>query len=170
MAQLSQVGSLDIGQDLEYEQRALKIQKVAFVIWALLLIAALAGLCGPGPLSQATTSTPDKAVQVQYNRFARMQAPTDLEVHLGPGVAKEGHVPITLSDQYAENVEVRSVTPQPSGTHVGADGVTYSYDVPDAGQPGLVVFHLHPEKMGRLNGEIKVGDQPPLSFSQIVYP
>ena len=51
MTDLVRVGDLQIHQDLCQERREWKIQRVGWLLMALMLVAALAGLLGPGPLS-----------------------------------------------------------------------------------------------------------------------
>jgi len=77
-------GGLQLG-DLEWRQqepgrrrRAHAAQLAGWAVVAALLVAGLAGLAGPGPLSTATASAP--LVVVSYERFARQQGVTTLDV------------------------------------------------------------------------------------------
>ena len=55
MAEESHSGDLELDQDLIFERRTWTVERVAWVIMALVGLAALAGLLGPGPLSETTS-------------------------------------------------------------------------------------------------------------------
>ncbi len=53
MAVVKRQGDLEINEDLEFQYRAWKRQKTAWRIMVLVLLSALMGLLGDGPLSDA---------------------------------------------------------------------------------------------------------------------
>ena len=56
-----------------------RLHKLGWIVFAGLLLAALAGLLGPGPLSSRSKSA-DPALSVEYERFLRNHAPADLRL------------------------------------------------------------------------------------------
>lgn len=73
---VKRIGDLDIAQDLEHQRREWVIERIGWAIMALILLAALAGLLGSGPLSNARIDHPGSHLSAEYNRFERYQSPT----------------------------------------------------------------------------------------------
>lgn len=60
----------DFGQNLEYQHREWAVQH-GWVVIAVLILAALAGLAGDGPLSHASIRSADGTLIAGYERIAR---------------------------------------------------------------------------------------------------
>ena len=73
MAEPTCVGNLDVHQDLPHERLEWTFEPIGWVVIALVLLAALAGLLGRGPLSRATVGHDGAALRVEYNCLARYQ-------------------------------------------------------------------------------------------------
>lgn len=170
MPKPERVGDLEISQDLAHERREWAIERVGWVVMALLLLAALAGLTGPGPLSRATAADNSSALRVEYNRFERYQSPVMLRVHLGPGAAPDGKARLWLSRDYVENVELRHIDPEPESVEAASDRLVYTFNLPDPAQPTAVTYHLEPNEYGRRPVRIGLAGGPELQFSQFFYP
>jgi hypothetical protein len=164
------VGSLHIEQDITFQRRSWTVQRVGWVIMALIVAATLAGLFGPGPLSRAAAGALGDPVRVEYQRFLRFQAPTSFSVELTPTAAREGEFRVWLARDYAEAVRVQEVVPPPERVEAGADRLIYVFPAAPAGGPAGVTFHLQPERVGQLNGRLGLPDGPTLTFIQFVYP
>ncbi|HYD01305.1 MAG TPA: hypothetical protein VEB22_08770 [Phycisphaerales bacterium] len=165
MAESTHVGDLQIHQDLSQERMEWKIERVAWVVALLILLAALAGLLGPGPLSRAEAG--EGPLRVEYNRLARYQAPEMLRIHIGPGASRGGKSRIWLSRAFIEGIELKHIDPRPSSVEAAPDRFTYTFDAADG---GVMVFHFEPNTFGR--AEVTVGAEggPPVAFSQFFYP
>ena len=171
MPDVQRVGDLDIDEDIGVQQRSWTAQRVGQVIMALVLLAALAGLLGPGPLSTATARAPGDALRLEYNRFWRSKSSLTLRLHLGPGAVREGKARVWISRAYAEDLQIQEVKPEPESVEIGKERLTYvfSFSTPD-GAPATVTFIGEPEKAGALHGELGLADGPALEFPQFVYP
>ncbi len=82
MAKATQSGDPLIENDHAFQCRMWTIQRYGWVIIALIVITALLGLFGSGPLSTVTVGTSSTALQLRYDRFVRSQAPTNLYITL----------------------------------------------------------------------------------------
>ena len=86
MADVRQVGDLEIAQDLAFQRREWTIQRVAWAVMALVALAGLLGLFGgAGPLTRAAAG--NGALRLDYARFERKHAPTELRLQVAAGVA-----------------------------------------------------------------------------------
>ncbi len=164
---------LDIDEDIGYQRRSWTAQRVGQAVMALVLLAALAGLLGPGPLSDATARDPGgAALQVEYNRFWRSKSSLTLRAHLGPGAVREGKARVWLSRAYAQDLQIQEVKPEPDSVEIGAERLTYvfSFSTPDGAPAATVTFIGEPEKAGTLRGRMGLENGPTLDFRQFVYP
>ena len=59
MSDSHRVGDLEISPDLNFQRRSWAMQRFAWVVLALFILAALLGLFGPGPLSQTRAEQQD---------------------------------------------------------------------------------------------------------------
>jgi hypothetical protein len=167
---MNRVGSLEVGQDPRFQRYQWRAQRWAWGILGLVLIAALLGLTGNGPLSHATAETPDHSIRVNYNRFIRVRAPALTTIILGPEASPDGTVRLWIDRDYIDHLQVKHVTPRPESEEGGADRQVFVFRVTSPGEPAEITFHFEPEgggyrtcRMGRVGG-------PELSFGQFVYP
>jgi hypothetical protein len=171
MTHKKQREGFEIDEDMEFERRSWRWQRVGWAVILLILLSALLGLFGTGWLDSAVAGQPGSQLWVEYDRFGRLQAETTrLQIHLGPGTGASGKVRIWLNHEYMESVRVTSLTPQPESVEDGPDRFTYVFNVPDASQPTLVIFRLEPDKMGRVTGVVGLEGGASLSFKQFIYP
>ena len=167
------VGDLDIAEDVAFQRRAWAVQRAGWGAMALLVLAALAGLLGGGgPLGTGEAGEADGPLRVRYARFARYQAPTELELELGPAAVRGGEARVRLSREYLEGVEVTGTSPAPAAEEAGPEGVTYVFRVspPAPGRPATVVFFLETTRFGLRTAAVAPTGGEPVTFRQLVYP
>ena len=78
------VNFLALDQDLDFQRRSWRLQRLGWSAMGVTVLAALLGLFGTGPLSSATVSSQDEALTLQYNRFWRVQSPMTLRLSVTP--------------------------------------------------------------------------------------
>jgi hypothetical protein len=170
MADKKKEKELEVGQDLKFSRRVWVFQRVGWVVMALVALAALAGLFGPGLLGRSSASEPNSRFRVEYDRFQRAKSETTLRVHLGPGAATGGEARVWVGREFLEGVQVLRVTPEPDYVEAGPDRMTYVFRVADAGSPTIIMFHYEPEQIGSLPARVGLSDGQALLFSQFIYP
>jgi hypothetical protein len=169
MTQLQRVDDLEIEQDLAFQKRIWCVQRIGWVLIALILAAALLGLFGSGPLSRAEVSTPDGAVQLSYSRFARALAPMRMRLTVQPGLATEDLVEFSLNRQYLHDIKIEQINPEPDMALAAAEGIRYRFQT-TANTPLVAEFYLEAQQFGLVRGQLTVTGQAPLSFWHFVYP
>lgn len=133
---------IELEEDLEYQRREWRVERMGWVVMGLIVLLALLGALGSsGPLSTATTTGNDGAMSLKHNRFVHWQAPTRLEFELA-SAASQGQetAGVWLSRQFVEAVEITGIEPEPEQTSTGPDRFTYTFQVAQPGQPASVVF------------------------------
>jgi hypothetical protein len=170
MAEKSHSGDLELKQDLDFERRTWTVERVSWVLMAVVGLAALAGLLGPGPLSKTMIGEPGGPLWLEYSRFGRFKAPLTLRIHLGPNAGQQGPARIWLSREYLEGVQIEQVTPQPGQVEAGAEQLTYMFPLSEPQRSTAVTFALKTEQIGRQRGCVGLVDGPTLCFHQFIYP
>jgi hypothetical protein len=153
-------------QDVERQRKNARVQRVAWAVMSLTLVAALAGLFGSGPLSRVQAER--GALRAEYERFVRRSAPNPLcfEIRSVSGPTLE----LWLDRRLLVRLEIESVAPAPRSQAFDGDGVTYAFDVERAAGSLGVVFHTRALSVGRLRGAVALAGEPALELEQFVYP
>ena len=168
MSQLQRVGDLEIAQDLDYQRHEWVAQRVAWAVLALVILAALAGLLGPGPLSAVSAGAAGDALRLEYHRFLRQDGPTELRVEAEP--ASGGEARIWVSREWLSAVRVESIAPEPERVETGDDRLLFVFPLEAGARSAEVTFHVKPERAGRLSGRVGLDRGPSFSFDQLVWP
>lgn len=168
---LHRVGDLEIEQDLAFERRQNLAQRIAWAIGALILLAAMLGAFGDGPLARATRRSDDGRITVCYQRLARDRAPDRLRVEVAASAIRDGRITIGLAQTYLEKVRIQTITPSPLSTGQADGQVRFLFAAADA--PLVVYVDLEHDGAGSTAGEIRVyhdGRHSSVAFTQFIYP
>jgi len=167
MAQSRTTHGLEISQRLKEQAIEWKVERIAWVVMALILLAALAGLLGPGPLSKAVAGDRASALWVEYHRFERYQAPTKLIIHLTPP-ARE--IRLWINYGFMRNVDLEHIDPEPERSEAGADRYSFPFVLNDTKNEIILTVYFKANEFGMLHTEMGLENGPSLRFSQMVYP
>jgi hypothetical protein len=153
-----------VDTDLTFHRHEWRIQRIGWGLLALFLALALAGLFGNGPLSHVRAA--NAAGSVEYERFARSGLSTDVVVT--PARTARGVSRVAITADYLEAFRVEHITPEPSAVRVDAGRLVYEFAgaAPDAS----IVFHIHPQRLGRHTADVIVDGGAPLAIRQFTYP
>ena len=161
---------LEIDEDIEHQQKVWLIERVSWVVMALLMCAALLGLLGHGPLSSRTLDNPASGLLVQYERFERTNAQTLFRIHLSPAEQRGAEGRLSIGQEFLDKVEISRIEPEPAEVELWPDHVTYIFKLPDPGNPAGIVFHYTPMESGAVHVDVGLEGYPVQTFSQFIYP
>ena len=161
---------LELDQDLRFQRREWRVQRVGWLLWAAFLASGLAGLVGPGPFSTQQTATSDGRLTVEFNRFVHRHHATQLKLNMQPGGEADESLRLHIAQPLLERIQISQIVPEPTAQEVSADGIWYEF----AGKPGAenvqAIFHIEHDKIGSGTGLLKLADGQPLSAGFFVYP
>ncbi|HEX2116197.1 MAG TPA: hypothetical protein VHM01_17470 [Alphaproteobacteria bacterium] len=156
--------------DLGLQRRTWRVQRVGWAIFAILVLAALAGAFGSGPLSRAEAGSEASGLRIEYERFARLHAATNLVIRADRRLARNDELAVILSGAALQSLELPSTMPPADGTGLAPDSVVLRFRTDR--QPGelTVVLHAKPRRMGLLTAQVGLRDGPAHTIRQWVYP
>jgi hypothetical protein len=158
------MSSLDCNEDLGFQRRFWRIQRAAWGLGALALLAAAFGVMGNGGVFARATVELSPGVTLRYDRFARQEAPTRLELLSTPS---DGFfLEIRLSHEYPEHVRIIRV--QPEAEFVSSDGRGWTFRF--RGTPRVVKIDGVPEGPGIVRGRVDITGAGGAGFSTRVLP
>lgn len=156
---------LQLDEDRRLQERLWTVERCAWLVFGLLVLAALAGLTGGGgPLSHGHMAMAGGTVE--YPRIARWQASEELIVEFGAG---EGPRTVTLSSSFTEQFQIESIQPRPARWDAGAEGQRLTFEVTNGGT-GNVTLYVRPSDPGVVSFELALDGGASGRFSTIVLP
>ena len=170
MTNLQRVGNIDINEDVPFQRREWKLQRIGWVVIALLLLAGLLGVWGRGPLTTKQITDAASASWVEYHSVDHYQADTTFSLHVGSGAVTADTLRITLNRAYLDRIQLQGIEPEPAAQELRGNGVVYVFDVATPGQPVAVTFEHVFTQPGTATAEIGIEGGPALSFRQFVLP
>ena len=163
--------SLQIGEDMQLQHRTWAIERVAWGVMIVLVLLGLGGLFAVGPLSMAMVSDEAGLVQLSYERFARVSAPSLLHIELAHDAARSAPVTLELNRSLVEAIQIERIQPEPSRELMGVEGgLALEFAAVPPGQQALIQLFIKPVGMGLVKGSIALHGQSPIRFTQLVYP
>ncbi|HVF60322.1 MAG TPA: hypothetical protein VNJ70_10975 [Thermoanaerobaculia bacterium] len=159
----------DLLQDPDFQRRTWAAQRVGRMAMALVVLAALAGLVGTGPLSE-TSAGDGERLTVEYDRFVRRLGENRLTLKVAPGAAAGPEVRLWIDAPYAQRMEVEAVTPEPERMETTADRLTLVFALARPGEGLEAVLDLRSRSFGPVRGAVCLAGGPAVPIAQFVYP
>lgn len=158
---------LQLSEHRRFQERFWKLERVAWIAFAVVTVSALLGLTGAGgPL--ATASIENRDALISYPRVARWETADELQIALQPRVgAAERRV--MLAPEFAKSFQLEDVQPQPSKSIVSDLGQILVFDNPDT-QGGQITMHIRAQSVGRRSFTITIDGGMPNALTTYVLP
>lgn len=167
---MKNVSGLEIDQDLPFQEKEWKIQRIAWALMLLIVLLGLLGLFGQGIISDGTASTSDEALVVYYQRFQRLDGQGSLVIQVAPELITGDTIQVAISSAFLDEVEIQGYSQEPSEVRNAGDRLVMEFAVDQPGEPVGVTISFIPQSMGRLSGTIGLVDGPDVEIGQFVYP
>jgi hypothetical protein len=156
--------------DLEFQQRQWAFERVAGIALALMVVLAMLGVFGSGPLDAHTVQT--SKLKLEYSRFLRREAPNEIRLTIRPDTpdrfTPDGFA-ISVDRAYLEHNSPESIDPEPASKVLKADQVSFQFDSEGPG-PFVITLRLRPTRTGPLAGTVRLESEDAIALSQFVYP
>src|SRR5690606_7114479 len=126
-------------EDMGFQRRAWRMERVAWSVMGLLVLLTGLGLFSDGVLSTATAHDESRRIEVDYDRFYRNSAAATMRWRIQ--AAHESQSTVSVNQEFAEAFMVEAMLPEPSSVIATHDGVRLVFDH-DEGASMSVVLHI----------------------------
>ena len=164
------VGDLQVEQDLPHERREWMVERAGWIGIGALLIAALAGLLGPGPLSHRELHDPSSSLRVKLEGLPRCQSPTTLQIDAKVPNPADGALRLCVERRWLDAVTIREIQPEPKSQELDADRVIYQFVLVPGATLGHVTIHYEPRSPGSVRGQLGIDGGPMVEMTQFYLP
>lgn len=159
------VGDLELDEDVAFQRRAWRVQRVGWGLMVLLAIAAAAGLFGKGPLSNATGRL--EGGELRYERLSHAHSAT--RWHLSGVAGPGGLMTFWIDNRLLQKLTVEAIAPAPARVDAGPDRTAWHFAAPQGGRVEVSIA-LRTAGPGRLAGDVAVNGGAPLRVAGWIYP
>ena len=156
-----------VQENMAFQKKNWVAQRIGWGLLALIVVLALLGLFSDGPLSQARAVSADGSLQVEYQRFLKHGAESDLRI-IAATAAPQGEISITMDRALADSMSVEYLMPLPQASSGGAQGLQLTYAAPER-EPAILALKIRPDSFGRVRGRVSFADQS-VVLNQFIYP
>ena len=156
-----------IREDMAFQQRSWRLERIGWVVLTLIIFAALAGVFFHGPASYARARNADNSMAVDYERFAHKTARTYFTVRATAPIGDE--LMFRLSPIFADTHDIELIQPHPLRARGGTYGLELVFPRSAAGD---VAFHIaaRPKRFGTMSLHLEAEGRSSLNIFQLIYP
>lgn len=164
------VGDLEINEDLRFQRREWKAERVGWSVLVAVILIAGAGVFGHGPISWTSATTPGDALRVDYERFGRRGGPQALVVEVSPSQADGGEWQVEVTREYLAGFDVDAITPEPDSVESTDRTVRYTFSQAQPSASLKAKFSVTPSTLWSTTGSVSVAGGPAIQFRQFFFP
>jgi hypothetical protein len=161
-------GDLEIEENMTFQRRLWKVQRVIRTIALLILALGLAGGLGDGPLSHATASQGGSSIE--YERIAYRDTSQVYRLRITREMAPSGKARVWFDLETLRRMKLTELVPEPGRTILAADRTIFEFDVEAEAGPLEVLFEFSPNVAGVHRARIGIESGPTLEFKQLFLP
>lgn len=155
--------SLQMKEHRSFQETFWRVERFAWVFFALILVAVTLGLTGSGgPLSRSTLVA-DRSV-ANVPRFSRWEAPDEIRITLAPSNDQN----LTLAAAFFSKFQIETMQPPPARTEPGPASTVYHFGSSQT-DPLLVSINLRPLHPGQVAYTLGLNGNP-VSAETFVWP
>jgi hypothetical protein len=162
------VGLIEVDQDLDHARSLWRVQRAGWVVMLLIVIGAVLGLFGHGPLAEGQART--DGLTVDYDRFARHGATSSLRAEAGPETLRGDTLKLWMTRDYLDGVAIESVIPEPQRVETRGDLVLFTFMTAERSQPTRITFNMRPDEYWSEHARAGIDGGGSVCFRQFVYP
>ena len=153
--------SLDMEDEIDLHKKGWVAQRVGWIIFLLILIAASLGLFGNGLLSKSSAG--ERNAIIQYERFTRFESQTELNIQAQN--VTDG-LEVRIPQSYIHSMEVEKMIPEPTRQRLEPDHLVLFFEAEGSASVSIV---FNPETTGSVAAVIEVNGERIL-ISHFIYP
>jgi hypothetical protein len=160
---------LQLAEHAKSQHREGKADRIGWILMLLIVMAALLGFFGNGPIGVANTVDEEGNLVVEYNRFGRYGADLTLRVQVRKAAASQGEFQVWVSNEYLDGVKIDDISPAPDAAEALDGGILYRFLIEEGDLNASL--DLTGDSIGSLRGSVGLGGPTTaVHFTQFLYP
>lgn len=156
-----------VEEDIRMQERVWRFERVGWYVLVVIILLALAGAFGNGPLSDAQVTSTDGRIQVEYQRLSRSGTTDDLRITVH-GIAGKP-VKVMLGGSLLREASIETMQPEPQSSISHGEALLLQLGTSRDGIATLYLT-LRSESVGTLEGIVRTSPTSAVSFSTFLYP
>lgn len=156
-----------VKEDMRMQQRVWRFERVGWYVLVLIVLLALVGVFGNGPLSDAQATSTDGRIKVEYQRLSRSGTTDNLRI-IVRGNAGEP-VKVLLGGSLLQEASIETMQPEPQASISHGKALLLQLGTSGDGIATLYLT-LRSESVGTLEGVVRAGPTSAVVFSTFLYP
>ena len=171
--------NLQIEQNIRFQEREWQLQRLGWIVFAAIVIAAVLGLFGGGGVFAQKRVDSGSGLALEFSRFERRGAFAKLRIDVEPTDPSRTEFSIWIDRRYLQDMDVENITPTPVRTEFAGDRLHFVFHsranemdkLTEAG-PYRITFMLKANHFGITEGKIGLvdGANTTIRFRQLFYP
>jgi hypothetical protein len=153
--------TMQMEDEIRLHEKGWIVQRVGWVILAILLVAAILGVFGDGILSNRTQTNGN--VSISYQRFGRFESQQSLKIN---ATSVQRELIVSIPQGYLRAMEIDNIIPEPAKQKIENDHLKLSFDAEELAE---VTVYFNPKQIGTTSASVKIDDQSFL-LSHFIYP
>jgi hypothetical protein len=166
---VQRIGDLQLDQDMSFQRRQWRVQRGAWLVGCLIVLLALTGLSGGGPLANASVSDTTDALSVDYDRIDRRHSPSTISLDIIPA-GTQPTLQLWIGQDFLAGTSIESIQPEPVQSMAGSDRLILEFALDSPGEPVSIEVSVRPKQTGLREGSMGIVDGPEVEFRQLVLP
>lgn len=162
--------SLEQPANLRAVRLELLAERVGWTALALILLAGLLGLLGPGPLSHRIQESNDGQLSVEFYAVERYAAPAKLTIRFADPERRDRMVRIAVSRQFTDEIDLEEILPEPESTTMLSHQIVYAFRISDLGDGGSVIIRYKHDDWGWQRFNVGLVDGSTVEVIQFICP
>jgi hypothetical protein len=153
-------------EDMKFQRRTWLVERLGWIVMAVLVAAGLAGAFFHGPASYTQASSADRAIAVDYERFAHKTTRTHFVFRVKAPIGEE--VLLRIGPSFPDTYDIDAMQPRPLRMHSGRQGLEWVFGSPGNGDLSLFVAG-RAKRFGFMSAQVEVQGRGAARLVQIIY-
>nr|WP_024967211.1 hypothetical protein [Pantoea sp. IMH] len=157
-----------IQEHMRWQHIEWKLERVGYFLLFAIVILGACGLFSKGILSDATVTSADGALQVDYERFGRRTSDMRMTIRIKPQAVDS--VTLTLSGEEMDNFQIQSLQPQPLKSLSQRNSLKLTWAGAELKEGTTVWIGSQAQNAGRYPVTVTLGNATSVHFTHWIYP
>lgn len=141
---------------IEFQRRTWRAERIAWLLMALIIVAALLGAFGNGPLSRTAVSSGDGRVSAAYDFIQRRSSGSLIELDISSAVPSSGVLAVLANRVLLNDFRIEEIQPQPASAAFVPEGILWRFNA-GGGTGGSVLLRVYGLQPGLKRVSISAG-------------